>query len=220
MSIKLISVNVGLPREITWKGRALTTGIFKAPVANRVAARKHNLDGDRQADLSVHGGPTKAIYVYPAEHYDFWRVELPEIELTWGAFGENLTIEGLREDEVRIGDRFLIGSSVLMVTQPRMPCYKLAAKFNRDDMIKRFLESGRSGFYLSIVEEGEVGAGDALEFAGRDDDSLTVADIVQLYRNGTGKRDLLARASQHQALPENWRKHFLNHLEKIDKSQP
>lgn len=212
--MKLISVNVGLPREIFWKHRAITTGIFKEPVAGRVAVRKLNLDGDRQADLKVHGGPDKAVYAYPSEHYDFWRGDLPGVELPWGMFGENFTTEGLIESEINIGDRFRIGASELMVTQPRMPCFKLAAKFNRDDIIKRFLDSGRSGFYLAVIEEGEVGAGDVIERIHRDESGVTVADIVNAYVNGTEDRDWLLRASQHEALSKGWREHFQKQIEK------
>ena len=212
--MKLISVNVGLPREIFWKNRAVTTGIFKEPVAGRIVARKYNLDGDRQADLKVHGGPDKAIYAYASEHYDFWRGELPGLDLPWGMFGENFTTEGLKESEVNIGDRFRIGSSLLMVTQPRMPCFKLAAKFGRDDIIKRFLDSGRSGFYLTVIEEGDVGVGDAIERADHDDNDITIADLVSAYLNGALDRDWLLRASQHTALAKGWREHFQKQLEK------
>jgi MOSC domain-containing protein YiiM len=211
--MKLVSVNVGLPREIIWKDRIITTGIFKEPRDGRVAVRKHNLDGDRQADLSVHGGPEKAVYAYPSEHYDFWQSELPEMKMPWGMFGENLTTEGLHEKDVNIGDRFKIGSSILMVTQPRMPCFKLAAKFKRDDMIKRFLESRRSGFYFSIIEEGHVGAGDPIERLGRDETGITVADIVHLYLTKDRDRDLLRRAAQHPFLPAGWKEHFRKQLE-------
>ncbi|HKQ78168.1 MAG TPA: MOSC domain-containing protein [Blastocatellia bacterium] len=211
--IKLISVNVGLPREIFWKNSVITTGIFKEPVSRRVAARTNNLDGDRQADLKVHGGPEKAIYAYPSEHYDFWRSELPGVDLPWGMFGENLTTEGLIEDGVNVGDRFRIGTSALMVTQPRMPCFKLAAKFNRDDIIKRFLDSGRSGFYLSVIEEGEVGAGDEIERIHRDENDITIADVVKIYVSGAEDPDWLLRASRHAALAKGWRKYFQKQLE-------
>jgi MOSC domain-containing protein YiiM len=210
--MKLISVNVGVPREIFWKNRIVTTGIFKEPVAGRVAVRKHNLAGDQQADLSVHGGPDKAVYVYPSEHYEFWRNELPGVDLPWGVFGENLTIEGLMEDEVNVGDRFHIRSSLLAVTQPRMPCFKLAAKFGRDDIIKRFLDSRRSGFYLAVIEEGEVGAGDSIERIHRDENDITIAAAVNAYVNGADDQDWLARASRHESLPEGWRKHFQKRL--------
>lgn len=210
--MNLLSINVGLPREINWKNRVVLTGIFKEPVSGRIHVRPHNLDGDRQADLRVHGGPQKAVYAYPSEHYEFWRAELPDAELLPGAFGENLTISGLREDDVLIGDHYRIGSSVLMVTQPRQPCFKLAAKFGRDDIIKRFLDSGRSGFYLAVIEAGEIGAGDAIELLGRAQDSLSIATVFELFVHGSTDRDLLARAAQLASLPASWRKHFRERL--------
>ncbi len=146
MSGKIISVNVGLPRLVVWRGATVSTGIFKSPVEGRVYLRTLNLEGDRQSDLSVHGGPLKAVYAYPSEHYDYWRAELPEMELPWGMFGENLTTEGLSEETVKIGDRFRIGEAELTVTQPRLPCHKLGIKFKRTDIIRRFLASGRTGF--------------------------------------------------------------------------
>lgn len=213
--MKLISVHVGLPREIIYKGDAITTGIFKSPVAGRVRARRLNLDGDRQADLTVHGGAEKAVYVYPAEHYDYWRGELPDIEMPWGMFGENFTSAGLLEDEVYIGNRYQIGSSLFQVTQPRMPCYKLAAKFQRDDILKRFLKSMRTGFYLSVIEEGEIGADDAIELVSRDQAGISVTDITRLYiSKGKGKdQSLLRRAAELAALPANWRNYFRERLE-------
>lgn len=176
----LVSVNTGLARTITWNGRRIRTGIFKSAVLGRVALRTLNLDGDRQADLRVHGGVRKAVYCYPLEHYEFWKAELPGREWPMGSFGENLTTEGLLEDAVRIGDRFSIGSAEVVVTQPRMPCYKLEAWFQRDDMIKRFLASGRSGFYVSVAQEGDVGAGDHITRIGRGPDEVTVSDVFQL----------------------------------------
>lgn len=211
--MKLVSLQVGLPREIIYKGRHITTGIFKDPIAGRVRARTLNLDGDRQADLTVHGGAQKAIYAYPVEHYDYWRSELPDMELPWGMFGENFTTAGLSERELCIGDRLRIGSTILMVTQPRMPCYKLAAKFERDDILKRFLRSGRTGFYFSVIEEGEVGAGDAIELLRKDAADITVADITRLYISKGKDQDLLRRAAQVEALPLSWRDYFLDQLE-------
>jgi MOSC domain-containing protein YiiM len=212
--MKVISVNVGLPRTVAWKGQVVTTGIFKAPVDGRVPVRTLNLDGDRQADLSVHGGPNKAIYAYPSEHYDFWRSELPGMELPWGMFGENFTTEGLLEQAVNIGDQFRLGSAVAMVTQPRVPCYKLAAKFGREDIIKRFLASGRSGFYLKVVQEGEVGTGDRIELMSRDGHAVTVADVAYLYQGTSSDRDLLQRAVRVNALPEHWRQRFQQQIER------
>ncbi len=215
--MQLVSVNVALPRTVTWKGRTVQTGIFKTPVDGRVRVRRLNLEGDRQADLSVHGGPDKAIYVYPSEHYDYWRGEFPDMELPWGMFGENFTTMGLLEGEVNVGDQFRIGSATVMVTQPRVPCYKLAAKFGREDIVKRFLASGRSGFYLKVMQEGEVGAGDAIELISRDDHAVTVADVANIYRDGTDNVGLLQRAVQVEALPENWRDHFQQQIEQLQR---
>lgn len=215
--MQLVSVNVGLPRTVTWKGRTVKTGIFKTPTNGRVRVETLNLDGDRQADLSVHGGPDKAIYVYPSEHYDYWRGEFPDMELPWGMFGENFTTIGLLEGAVNVGDTFRIGSAVAMVTQPRVPCYKLAAKFGREDIVKRFLASRRSGFYLKVVQEGEVGAGDAIELMSRDGHAVTVADVATLYRDGSDQVSLLRRAVQVEALPENWREHFQQQIAQLQR---
>ncbi|MEP1001464.1 MOSC domain-containing protein [Leptolyngbya sp. SLC-A1] len=208
LEMKLISVNVGLPRKVTWKAKTVTTGIFKEPVSDRVMVRSLNLDGDRQADLTVHGGADKAVYVYPFEHYDYWRGELPDTELTIGNFGENFTTTGLREDDVNIGDHFQIGTVKLMVTQPRMPCYKLGIRFGRSDMVKRFLASRRTGFYFRVLQEGEVGTGDTLELVSRDENNITVADITQLYVDADDNPELLHRAAQLEALPKSWRDYF------------
>jgi len=210
--MRLVSVNVGLPRQVTWKGKSVTTGIFKEPVGGRIRLQRLNLDGDRQADLSVHGGPYKAVYAYPAEHYAYWRQELPDRDLPWGMFGENLTTEGLFEDTTRIGDRFRMGSATLVVTQPRLPCFKLGIRFGRADMVKRFLASRRTGFYLAVLEEGEVGAGDAIALAGRTEAPVTVADITRLYVDGEEDLEGLQRASRLEALPEDWRDYFRDRL--------
>ncbi|OKH45263.1 MOSC domain-containing protein [Calothrix sp. HK-06] len=206
--MQLISVNVGLPREVTWKGKTVKTGIFKEPVSKRVMLRSLNLDGDGQADLTVHGGLDKAVYVYPFEHYDYWRGELPDTELAPGTFGENFTTIGLREDEVNIGDRFRIGAVTLMVTQPRLPCYKLEIRFGRPDMVKRFLASRRTGFYFRVLQEGEVEVGDILELVSRNNNNITVADITQLYVREQDNPELLHRAAQLEALPKSWRDYF------------
>jgi MOSC domain-containing protein YiiM len=216
--MRVVSVNVGLPREVEWKGKRATTGIFKEPVAGRVVVRTLNLDGDRQADLSVHGGPSKALYLYPGEHYAYWRRELPEMTLPWGMFGENLTTEGLLEDAVNIGDRFRVGSAEVMVTEPRLPCYKLGIRFGRSDIIKRFLASGRTGFYVAVLKEGDVAAGDAIERLGRDPNNVTVPDITRLYVSDKGNRDLLRRALRVEALPEGWREYFREELAKLERS--
>src|SRR5215468_1679891 len=177
--MKVVSVNVGLPRTVQWKGKAVSTGIFKAPVSGRVPLRSLNFDGDRQADLSVHGGPDKAAYVYPAEHYAYWRRELPDMTLPWGIFGENLTTEGLDEDALQIGDRFRIGTAEVVVTQPRLPCFKLGLRFGRNDMVKLFLASGRTGSYFKVVAEGEVAAGDPVALVERARGSVAVTEITR-----------------------------------------
>jgi MOSC domain-containing protein YiiM len=176
--MQVISINVGLPREVAWRDQIVRTSIFKEPVKGRVRVDRLNIEGDRQSDLTVHGGVDKAVYVYPSEHYEFWRKELPDFDLPWGAFGENLTTTGLSENDVRIGDRFAIGSAEFVVTQPRMPCFKLTIRFGRADMIKRFYRSGRSGFYLAVAKEGEIGVGDAIALLSRDDDAITVAEAA------------------------------------------
>ena len=213
--MKLISVNVGLPRVVMSNGEPVSTGIFKEPVAGHVMLRTLNLDGDRQADLSVHGGPSKAVYVYPSEHYDYWKHELPEMKLPWGMFGENFTSAGVFESELNIGDKFRVGSAVVMVTEPRMPCYKLGIKFNRPDIIKRFLASERTGFYFAVLQESEVGVGDPIELIEGSKHSVRVSDISRLYTREKHNVGLLSRAMEVEALPESWKSYFQHRLEKL-----
>lgn len=210
--MKLMSVNVGLPREIEWKGKIVRTSIFKAPVQGRIRVAKLNVEGDQQSDLTVHGGVDKAVYAYPSEHYPFWRREFPGMDLPWGVFGENLTTKGLLEDTLHIGDRLRIGSSEFVVTQPRMPCFKLGIRFNRPDMVKRFLQSGRSGFYFAVLKEGEVGTGDSMELVDRDDHNVTVADVVNLYGRDAANQQMLRRVSELPSLPKSWRDYFRKRL--------
>jgi MOSC domain-containing protein YiiM len=214
--MKLLSINVGLPREVQWKSRSILTGIFKEPVEGTVKVRSLNLDGDRQADLTVHGGRDKAVYAYTAEHYDFWRKELPDMDLPFGMFGENLTVDGLFENEVNIGDRLRIGTVLFEVTQPRLPCYKLGIRFGRDDILKRFLQSGRSGIYFAVLEEGEIKVGDEIEFVSRDENQVKVTDIVHLYTSEKENLNLLQRAIKVEALPESWRDYFLEQLIELE----
>jgi MOSC domain-containing protein YiiM len=212
--MRLISVNVGQPRTAEWQGRPVETSIFKAPVAGPVVLRALNLDGDRQADLSVHGGAHKAVYVYPSEHYDFWRAELPGMALPWGMFGENFTAAGLLED-VRIGDHFRIGSAEVLVSEPRVPCYKLSLKFGRADMVKRFLASRRTGFYLMVLKEGVVQAGDSIELIGRADHGVTVADVTHLYADKHPDPAILRQAVNIEALSEAWRNFLRDRLSRL-----
>jgi MOSC domain-containing protein YiiM len=218
-SMQVISVNVGQPRRVVWNGQIEETGIYKEAVKGRVAVRKLNLEGDSQADLTVHGGLDKAVYAYPTEHYSFWREQFPEMELPWGMFGENLTITGLLEDAVHIGDHFQVGSAKLMVTQPRIPCYKLGIKFGRDDILRRFLMSGMTGFYFAVLEEGDVAAGDSISMLHQDEHQVTVAGIVRLYSEDKYNLDLIRRVVAVEALPEEWREYFQERFERITNSR-
>ena len=208
---KIISVNVGLPRDVVWHGRDVTTGIFKESVEGRVFLRKLDLDGDRQADLTVHGGEYKAIYCYPLEHYAYWKKELPGYDLKMGNFGENFTTEGLLEDAVYLGDRFSIGSAEVVVTQPRLPCYKLGIRFQSDAMVKRFLASKRSGFYFAVAREGEVGAGDEMKEVSRDPHRVSISEINRLYfahKYTDADVEVVRRALQVTVFPESWKEDF------------
>lgn len=213
--MKVISLNVGVPRLVEYNGEPVATGIFKEPVPGPVMLRTLNLDGDRQADLSVHGGVSKAVYGYPAEHYEFWKRELPEMELPYGMFGENFTTEGLFEDKLNVGDRLRVGNAELMVTEPRLPCYKLGIKFGRVDIIKRFLQSRRTGFYFAVVKAGEVKAGDEIELVSRDENGITIADITRLYAFEKADLEGLRRVVKLEALSESWREYFVNRLQKL-----
>jgi len=210
--MRLVAISVGRPQDVQWRGRSVQTSIFKTPVSRRVPVTRGNVEGDQQSDLSVHGGPEKAVYAYAAEHYHFWRGELPDAALPWGAFGENFTTEGLLEEEVWIGDRYRVGTAELVVTQPRIPCYKLGIRFGNPDMVKRFLQSRRSGFYFAVEREGDVGAGDAIELLARNDRRLTVADVVALYATDSANQPLLENASDHPSLPATWREYFRRRL--------
>jgi MOSC domain-containing protein YiiM len=214
--VKLISINVGRPREVEWRGKVVRTSIFKDPVAGRVRVDKLNLAGDEQSDLSVHGGADKAVYAYPSEHYAYWREQLPATEFPWGAFGENLTTEGLSEKAVRIGDRLSIGSAEFVVTQPRLPCFKLGVRFGRPDMVKRFQQSGLTGFYLAVLREGMISVGDPIQIVSEGEASVSVADIVRLYTTDETEQELLRRASEVAALPESWREYFRSRLWEAD----
>lgn len=210
--MKLISLNIGLPRQVNFKGEVVNTGIFKEPIQRRVKLRKLNLDGDKQADLIVHGGIDKAVYSYAKEHYEFWRQDLQDMSLPWGMFGENFTTEGLFEESVNIGDTLQIGTARVIATQPRMPCYKLGVKFGRMDIIKRFLASGLTGIYFKVLQEGEVGAGDEIKLINRDQNNVTVRDIVRLYTVDREDVRTMERAIKVKDLPNGWRFHFIEQL--------
>jgi len=211
--VRVVSVNVGLPREVLWHGKPVTTGIWKEPVSGRVPLRRLNLEGDRQADLRVHGGPDKAVYAYPSEYYELWSRERPELDLGPGTFGENLTTEGLLDTDVSVGDRFRVGTAELVVTQPRLPCFKLGLRMGRDEYVTEFLERGLLGFYLAVVREGEVAAGDAIVELARDPRAFRVTEVARLYTNGRDDIDGLRRAADLDVLPESWRNYFHKRLE-------
>lgn len=214
--MKIVSINVGLPRTVLWHEQVVQTSIFKSPVSGPVMLYKLNLEGDHQSDLQNHGGRSKAVYAYPAEHYDFWREELAVPELGWGAFGENLTIEGIREEDTYIGDVFRVGQALLMVTQPRIPCYKLGIRLDRDDIVKRFLASNRSGIYFSVMEEGRIAIGDAVERIQVDEHRISVIEINRAVAKGGEHISVMRRALQHRVLPSGLREHFLTQLASID----
>ena len=219
--MKVISVNTGLPRNVTWHGRSVTTGIFKEPVHRRISLRKLNLDGDGQADLSVHGGAYKAVYCYPLAHYDYWKRELPNRELPMGIFGENFTLDGSSEESVHLGDQFSVGSAEVVVTQPRLPCYKLGIRFESDDMVRRFFVSGRTGFYLAVTREGEVGTGDDMRVIHREPNGVPVSEITRLYaekRYGSAEVASVQRALRVAVLPESWKEYFRERLERVPSS--
>jgi MOSC domain-containing protein YiiM len=208
LSGALVSLQVGVPRNVHQQGEVISTGIFKVPVTGRVRMRHLNLDGDQQADLTVHGGQDKAVYAYPSEHYPFWKKELPGVDFPWGSFGENLTTSGLLENEVFLGDRYRIGTAEVVVTQPRLPCFKLNLKFGRDDMIKRFLHSGHTGFYFRVLLEGEVGAGDEIVRVQEDENRVSVKDAFNLYIHGLDSGDVRERALRVPYLSASWREEF------------
>jgi MOSC domain-containing protein YiiM len=206
--MKLLSVNCGLPRQVDWHGTTVTTSIYKEPVSGRIPLRTLNLDGDKQSDLTVHGGQYKAVYCYPVQHYEYWKAQLPGHGLPVGVFGENFTVEGFDENSVYIGDRFSVGTAEVVVSQPRLPCYKLGIRFGSDDMVKRFLASGLTGFYLAVLREGEVGAGDEIVALSHDPESIPVSAITRLYiakEYNNDDRRQVQKAMELTALPDSWK---------------
>jgi len=214
--VKILSLNVGLPRRVLSRDREVMTAIFKSPVDGPLMLYRLNLNGDRQADLEVHGGTNKALYAYASEHYAYWRQQLPEVDFTWGHFGENVTTEGLREEDALIGDVYRMGQAVVEVTQPRMPCYKLGIRFGRDDMVKRFLASGRSGIYFSVVEQGLVNRGDAIEKISTQPDGISIRDVNRAYANSRDHVELVRRIVSAHILPRGLHQDFVEELARID----
>lgn len=212
--MQVITVSVGMP-QIVQAGNEdfVTTAIFKTPVEGTVTVNELNLDGDAQADLRVHGGWSKAVYVYPSEHYEFWAAEMPDYEFKHANFGENLTTIGLLETELFIGDKLRIGTAEFVVTEPRMPCYKLGIRFGRKDVIRRFLQSGRSGFYLAVTKTGELAAGNTIEILSRDENKVSVADIVRLWVRDKHDSDTMQRALKVDVLPDGWKDSFRERLD-------
>ena len=200
----VVSINVGKPARVPTANGDVLTSIFKAPLSGSVRVGRLNIEGDQQSDLRVHGGIHKAVYVYPSEHYDYWPGELPDQTMPWGMFGENLTTAGLIESEVCIGDRFRVGSALLQVTQPRMPCFKLALRFGRPDMVKRFWKSGRSGFYVSVIEEGVIEPGSTIKRIPTAEPVITVAELVRLYRDPDPSRERILTALE-TSLAGSWK---------------
>jgi MOSC domain-containing protein YiiM len=214
--VRVLSVNVGLPREVSWRGKTVATGIYKEPVAGPVQIRTLNLDGDRQADLRAHGGSDKAVYAYPSEFYELWRRERPDLEFRFGQFGENLTTEGLLDGDVSVGDRFRVGTAELVVTQPRLPCFKLGIRMGRDEFVTEFLERRLYGFYLSVAREGDVQAGDPIVQLRRDPRGFGVAEVARLYAHDRGDVAGLRRAAELETLPESWRGYFRTRLDRLE----
>jgi MOSC domain-containing protein YiiM len=209
--MRVTSVNVGMPREVEWNGRTVVTGIFKSAVAGKRSVRRLSIDGDGQADLSVHGGTDKAVYAYPGEHYRFWGEELGR-ELTPGMFGENLTTEGLLEAAVHIGDEFRVGTARLVVTQPRMPCFKLGIRFGNSGMVKSFLQAGKPGIYFAVLEEGEVGPDDRIERLAEDESRITVAEMFHLVLDRDSSPARLRRLLGVPSLAAVWRQELEERL--------
>jgi MOSC domain-containing protein YiiM len=217
--MEVISVNVGLPRQVPQGRKMVTTAIFKEPVAGRVRLQQLNFDGDRQADLVSHGGVDKAVYLFPREHYSLWQPELTAKGYGWGAFGENLTISGILENDVNIGDVFQVGTTRLRVTQPRVPCYKLNLKFGRDDMVKRFGQRGDTGFYVAVEQEGEVGAGDTLTLLHRDEHNLTIAEVSSVFLRDRKNVDIMRRIVAHPLIADVWKEYYEGQIARLTDGQ-
>jgi MOSC domain-containing protein YiiM len=198
---QVLSVNVGRPRTVDWHGRAVLTGIWKAPVAGRVAVRGINLDGDAQADLRVHGGPDKAVYAYAREDYEWWAEEL-DTPIELATFGENLSVRGVALDDLVIGSRAQVGTTLLQVTQPRLPCFKLGIRMGDASFVERFDAAQRFGAYFRIIEEGDVGAGDQIVMSHSRDDGITVGALGRSMHGAS--REFLTRVRDDPDVPVIW----------------
>jgi len=210
--MKILSVNIGSLREIIRGGKKVQSGIFKQPVEGPIEMCRFGLEGDHTANKKIHGGIDKAVCLYPAEHYEAWRDELGKPDLSFGDFGENLTTQGLMEDEVCLGDRFRIGSAEVVVTQPRDPCATLSARFALRDLLKRFRKSGRTGFYASVVNEGSVNSGDSIECVSKDENRVSITEFNRVLNREPGVEDIIRRACNVSALPEKLKDKLLKQL--------
>lgn len=209
----VLSICVSKVKTVEWNGTNIDTGIFKRPVSGKVKVLRLNLEGDKQADLSVHGGVDKAVYAYPTEQYAYWRNELPDREWEWGNFGENLTTEGFDEDNLCIGDRLKIGTAIFEVTQPRMPCYKLGIRLDDPSMIKRFYKSGKWGYYLAVRQEGEIETGDQIYRDGSDGSGVTLADVARCFLDSNVDSALLTRVLNSR-LAKQMKDHLQRHIDR------
>src|SRR3954451_1589134 len=210
---RLLSINVGLPRDIEWKGQKVHTAIWKQPAQGRIAVRRLNLEGDGQGDLAGHGGEHRAVMVYQMDAYRYWEAHLGRNDFSFGQFGENFTVVGLADDEVWIGDRYRIGSALFEVTQPRVTCYRVGIRMDEPRMPALLVAHRRPGFYFRVLEEGDVGAGDAIERVARGPEAMTVAAVDGLlYLPERARRDL-ERALRIPALSAGWKTSFRQLLE-------
>ncbi|MEO1050982.1 MAG: MOSC domain-containing protein [Bacteroidota bacterium] len=212
--MKLDSIFVGKPRQVENQGKMVTTGIFKEKITGPVGVTKLNVEGDQQADLKVHGGVEKAVYAYPSEHYQFWKEKRPNLAFGPGRFGENLSITGLSEKDVCIGDTYKIGSVVFMVKSPRMPCFKLGIKMNDPRFVKDFMDANLTGFYFCVLEEGEIEAGNRIEKIDEDGHGLTVDETARLYALDKDNNALLRKAASSPSLPTDWVEFYQKRLDK------
>jgi MOSC domain-containing protein YiiM len=212
-TMQLLSINVGQPEKVKYKGKQVSTSIFKTPVKGPVKVNTLNLEGDRQADLTVHGGVYKAVYLYPTEHLDYWRRQYPEKQFNYGSFGENLSTSGLLETDICIGDQLRIGSAEFSVTSPRFPCFKLGIKMNDSGIIKAFMQANRSGFYLMVLKEGVISPGQGIELIGNDGYHFSIEEFSRLYALDRHNRSLLQKAINAPSLTDDWKEFFTGRLQ-------
>ncbi|MCC6699550.1 MAG: MOSC domain-containing protein [Candidatus Hydrogenedentes bacterium] len=217
MNMRVVSLNVGMPKEVPGPNGPVLTGIYKSPVAGRIPLRRHQLEGDGQADLRYHGGEHKAVYAYPYEHYAYWRERLGRTDFVFGQFGENLTVEGMLESEICIGDVFAIGTARVEVTQPRQPCFKLGIRMDMPEIVKMLLESERCGFYLRVVEEGDIAAGDPAMRIKQDPERVTVQAVNHVRFFDKTNREVIEKALRVEALSPSWREDLEKLLQKTEK---